>query len=229
MAHSINKHIYTGQTDFDLSFSGGYRVRDDVSCYREGPVRSEVTFNWLTDSRVRIVPTSLTIGDEIHFVRTVSKLEPPVDIMQPNNFTREAVVAAVKHTLQALQEVIDGRIDSFTGDLITALELYVERAETASATVTTDAERARIFAERAESAAYTGEGNFLYATISEALAGTRPSVAIDPVTLRAVLDDLVQEQVNFAQEYTDIVNIGGDVPSAPEGFDIVDIYRSQLA
>ena len=130
MAHTINKFTFNGtQTDYDLSFTGGYRVRSDVTAYKEGVVNTPISFNWLTPARVRVTTTGLLQGDTIVFQRTVSKENPPVDIMQPNNFTREAVVAAVQHALQAMQEVLDGRVDSFNGGFINQINGYIAQAQ----------------------------------------------------------------------------------------------------
>ena len=116
MAHTINKYTFNGaQTDYDISFSGGYRVRANVSAYKEGTPNVPIAFNWLTDNRVRISTSGLQTGDTIVFLRTVGKTQSPVNLLLPNNFTREGVVTAVTHTLQALQEVLDGRTDSITG------------------------------------------------------------------------------------------------------------------
>lgn len=128
MAYTYTTFTYDGDTDFDLSFAGGYRVQSDVTAIKVSVPEAPVSFDWLSEHRVRISTAGLKIGDRIQFRRTVSKTDLPVDMMLPNNFTREAVVAAVTHTLQALQEVLDGRVDGLDPVLIEVLNRYISEA-----------------------------------------------------------------------------------------------------
>lgn len=153
MAHTINEFTFNGGTTFNLSFSGGYRVRQNVTAYKEGLVRTPIAFNWVTNNQVQIIPTGLVNGDKIAFVRTVSKLAPPIDLLQPANFTREAVLAAVQHTLQALQEVLDGRVDSFTGEFINRINNYIEQMELILDEVSSSASDADLSQQQAEASA----------------------------------------------------------------------------
>lgn len=114
MGLSMNTFLYTGSTDFDLNFALGYTSKSDVSCYKEGTIPVDVKFDWLTDSRVRVDDTHLSVGDTLVFRRTVSKTSLPVDLKQPSNLTRENVETAVLHSLYAFHELIDGRF----GDLV---------------------------------------------------------------------------------------------------------------
>ena len=130
MAHSYTRYTFNGsRTDYDLTFSGGFRVRNEVSAVKLGAPETPINFDWLSDTRVRINTSGLVSGDLIEFRRTVSKTSVPVNLLLPNNFTREAIVTAVTHTLQALQEVIDGRVDSFTGEFISRINEYILAAE----------------------------------------------------------------------------------------------------
>lgn len=109
MGLSVNKFIYAGDDEFDLNFALGYASRSDVTCYRDGAVPVNVTFDWLTDSRVRVDSSNLSEGDIVVFRRTVSKTALPVDLAQPGNLTRENVQTAVLHSLYAFHELLDGR------------------------------------------------------------------------------------------------------------------------
>lgn len=114
MGLSINKFTYTGYDTFELNFALGYASRGDVSCYKEGPTPIDVEFDWITDSTVRVYSADLSVGDELVFRRTVSKVSLPVDLTQPSQLTRESVQTAVLHSLYAFHELIDGRF----GDLV---------------------------------------------------------------------------------------------------------------
>lgn len=114
MGLSMNTFLYSGSTDFDLNFALGYTSKSDVTCYKDGAIPVDVEFDWLTDSRVRVDDTHLSVGDTLVFRRTVSKTSLPVDLKQPSNLTRENVETAVLHSLYAFHELIDGRF----GDLV---------------------------------------------------------------------------------------------------------------
>lgn len=199
MAHTINTFTFNGtQTDYDISFTGGYRTRDDVTAYKHGPVNYPVAFDWLTETKVRISTAHLVPGDRISFVRTVSKVEPPIDMMLPNNFTREAVVAAVTHTLQALQEVLDGRVDDFNGVFIDAMNKFIEQGEANVEKSTDQANLAREYAKQAGE--YTEEAAYYAGQV------------FDPETI-------------FAQQYRDAVKVGANYPPDVEYRSFEEVYE----
>lgn len=210
MAHTINEFIYNGtQTDYDLSFSSGFRVRSNISAYKEGVPRVPLTFSWLTASRVRIVDTGLEQGDTIAFVRTVSKIESPINMLLPNNFTREAVVATVNHTLQALQEVLDGRVDSFNGEFINLIESYVEDlTNLLNETVSAKDDAALSALQSAASAVQAAA----YAAIAEAAKNDATLVGIREAA-EAARDEAVEAAGNSAQSAT---NANASAVSAEE-------------
>lgn len=111
MGLSVNKFTYAGDNEFELNFALGYASRGDVTAYKEGSPPVTLTFDWLTDSKVKLTSgQGLVNGDEIVFRRTVSKTSLPVDLTQPGNATRENLELLGEHVLYALHEVIDGRI-----------------------------------------------------------------------------------------------------------------------
>lgn len=139
MGLSVNQFTYAGVDEFDLNFAMGFSSRSDIDCYIEGEFPIDVEFDWLTNSRVRIVPTDVQIGDTITFTRTVSKDSIPVDLTQPNNLTRESIDTAIRHTVYMMHEVLDGRVNdsidindlifnSVNNAVVLALANYVSRS-----------------------------------------------------------------------------------------------------
>lgn len=191
MAHTINEYSYNGtETDYDLSFSGGFRVRSDVSAYKRGPNKIPISFSWLTNARVRISTAGLVQGDVIVFVRTVSKVTAPVNLLLPNNFTREAVVTAVNHTLMALQEVLDGRTDEFTG-------LFIDKMTALLNETTLARDDAALSMQQAVSSAEQ-------AALSEVAAVQGAAIATNAAVLAALLLDSGEPTANgqsFATPY----------------------------
>ena len=109
MSLSVNKFTYAGDNEFDLNFALGYTSQSDVTAYKPGDPIVDLDFDWLTDSRVRLVAgQGLINGDEIVFRRTVSKQQLPVDLLQPGKATRENLELLSKHIMYALHEVLDG-------------------------------------------------------------------------------------------------------------------------
>ena len=154
MAHSYTRHNYEpGRTDYDLSFSGGYRARNDVSVVRlpneTSLVDAPVQFSFLDTYRIRISEDNLVKGDVIEIRRTVDKILPPVDLNQPGNLTREAVDAVTEHTMYVCQELLDGRIDDWS-----MLDGFAERLD---ATISIARASALEAVEAAEAAAQSAE------------------------------------------------------------------------
>jgi len=132
MSLSTNEFVYAGSDVFDLNFALGYASKADITAYKKGDPPVDLTFDFLTDSRVQLNSgQGLTNGDEIVFRRTVSKTALPVDLTVPGRATRENLELLSKHVMRALHEVLDGRIaDSFSVEdvIITATEEAVNEA-----------------------------------------------------------------------------------------------------
>lgn len=110
MGLSVNEFTYEGDDEFDLNFALGYASRGDVTAYKVGDPNEALEFEWLTDSRVRLVSGhDLENGDEVVFARTVSKLYLPVNLNEPGSLTREAVEEGLEHVMRAIHEVLDMR------------------------------------------------------------------------------------------------------------------------
>lgn len=228
MAHSINRYTYTGGTDFDLSFTGGFRVRSDVTCVKIGEVEQDVSFDWLTDDQVRVVSSGLEVGDIIEFRRTVSKSEAPVDIMQPGNFTREAVVTAVTHTLQALQEVLDGRVDAFTGKFIQQINDYIAVAQDLLERTENALEQTQLSQAAAELSALNAESSRVLAVQQTELVRQQTiSDGQAQVALAAAQVALSQAWSNEARTYAEEAAHYTGNPFEPET-DFVAIYRDSV-
>ena len=115
MGLSINNFTYVeGVTDYDLNFALGYASQSDISVYKDGENPVDISFDWLTDTRIRIDDTDLTAGDTFTATRTVSKTTLPVDLTSPGNATRENLETIVKHTVYLQHELLDGRFTDLT-------------------------------------------------------------------------------------------------------------------
>ena len=111
MGLSMNEFTYTGDDEFNLNFALGYTSRGDVTCYKKGNPPVDLSFDWLTDSRVRLTNGhGLVAGDKIVFRRTVTKQSLPVDLSEPGKATRESLMLLSRHVMHALHEVLDGRV-----------------------------------------------------------------------------------------------------------------------
>ena len=125
MGLSKNSFVFNGDTDFDLNFALGYTSKTDITAYKSGTPSQVISFEWLTDSQVRIDPTDLVSGDVIIFLRTVNKSDLPVDLGQPSKLTRENIKTALVHSLHAFHEILDGRFQDLT-ELDDALANQIE-------------------------------------------------------------------------------------------------------
>ena len=114
MGLSVNQFTYAGVDEFDLNFAMGYTSRSDVNCVKSGEIPEVIEFDWLTDTRVRVVSSTLSLGDELTFYRTVSKNALPVDLNQPGASTREALEVNSRHAVMIAHEILDGRFSEYT-------------------------------------------------------------------------------------------------------------------
>ncbi|WFG40890.1 hypothetical protein ParaMal1_00006 [Paracoccus phage ParMal1] len=128
MGLSVNQFTYAGTDEFDLNFALGIASRGDVTCYKQGETPVDLTFDWLTDSQVRLTSGhGLVNGDQIVFRRTVSKQQLPVDLSQPGKATRENLTTLSTHIMYALHEVLDGRV----ADSVLIEDVVLQSVETA--------------------------------------------------------------------------------------------------
>lgn len=127
MNYSYDEYVVgEGQTEFDITYPSGYHSKSDVTVVRVDPEQS-LDFEWVTDTRVNVT-SALVTGETIRIFRTVSKINPPVNLQSPNGLTRENITVALNHTLMALQEVLDGRI-SMVPELMDQLQPLLDQAE----------------------------------------------------------------------------------------------------
>lgn len=117
MSLSVNEYTFSGTYEFDLNFALGYDSASDILAEAdvvgsESPV--EVQFDFLTDSRVLVTSPTLSNGDVVRFVRTVSKTAPAIDVTQPSNLTRENVDKLFRQSMHVMHEILDGRFDAYT-------------------------------------------------------------------------------------------------------------------
>lgn len=132
MGLSINTFTYAGVTDFDLNFALGYTSKQDISCVKtiEGfPVA--ISFEWLTDNKVRISTEGLELGDELNFYRTVSKTTLPVDLTVGSEMTRENVEVLHRHAIYVMHEIFDGRFDSYSEIDASTMEIVTDAVRSA--------------------------------------------------------------------------------------------------
>lgn len=191
MGLSVNRFTYTGNNEFDLNFALGYTSAGDISAYVDRATPFNLAFDWLTPSRVRLVPhADLQIGDTVVFSRTVSKTSLPVDLTQPGGMTRESVQAAVLHSMHAYHELLDGRVSGLL-DVSDATLRSINRAtETALANLLF---RANFTSERVFSldltaetvATYTSGGFTALSDKAQVFVRASPNVPIEVLLYNA--------------------------------------------
>jgi hypothetical protein len=116
MALTTNTYIYTGGAQtFTVNFALGFIDRSDVRVRVNGAVDgggdpAYQPFTWIDDSAITVTPT-LTVGDSVQVLRTVSKTELKVNFGATTDVTPANLNVSAKHGLMVYQELVDGRVD----------------------------------------------------------------------------------------------------------------------
>lgn len=116
MALSTTTTIYAGGAQtFTVNFALGFIQRSDVKVRVNGAVDGSgdpayTAFTWIDNSAISVTPT-LTIGDSVQLVRTVSKTELKVNFSNNTDVTPANLDLSAKHGLMVYQELVDGRVE----------------------------------------------------------------------------------------------------------------------
>jgi len=161
MPLSTSTTIYTGGAQtFTVNFALGFIRRADVQVRVNGEVDGSGdpvyrAFTWIDDSQITVTDT-LTIGDSVQLLRTVSKTELKVNFSANTDVTPANLDLSAKHGLMVYQELVDGRVDGAespidAADRADAAALAAEADEVAAAASAAAAAQSASEAEAATS------------------------------------------------------------------------------
>lgn len=137
MGLSTNTYIYAGGAQtFLVSFSLGFLSRDDVQVRVNSAVDgfgdpAYTVFTWDDDTQITVTPT-LTIGDSVEVIRTVSKTELQANFATATDITPSNLDISAKQGLMVYQELIDGRVEGAESPIVAADRAASEAADAAA-------------------------------------------------------------------------------------------------
>jgi hypothetical protein len=158
MGLSTNTTVFTGGSqNFVVNFALGFLSRSDVKVRVNGALDgagnpSYAQFTWIDDSNITVNDT-LTVGDFVEVLRTVSKTSLAANFTANTDVTPANLDISAKQGLMVYQELIDGRVEG-TESPIVAADRAVAAAASASASAASAAGSAALTAaDRAQTAA----------------------------------------------------------------------------
>jgi hypothetical protein len=218
MALSTNTYIYAGGAQtFTVNFALGFIQRSDVQVRVNGAVDGSgdpayTNFTWIDDSNITVTPT-LTIGDSIQLLRTVSKTELKVDFSTSADVTPANLDLSAKHGLMVYQELVDGRVEG--------AESPIDAADRSAAS----ADQAAISAAAALVSAGASSDSAQAAVVSETAADADATqVAADLVLTNA---DVVLTNADVVLTHADVVLTAADVVATNQ--DTIDTAADLVA
>lgn len=116
MALSTNTYTYAGGAQtFAVNFALGFIQRSDVTVRVNGAVDGAgnpayASIEWIDDSALTVLDT-LTVGDSVEVLRTVSKAELKVNFTAGADITPDNLDLSAKQGLMVYQELADGRVE----------------------------------------------------------------------------------------------------------------------
>ena len=226
MALSTNTYTYAGGAQtFAVNFALGFIQRSDVRVRVNNAIDGSgdpayALFEWIDDSAVTVTDT-LTIGDSVEVLRTVSKEELKVSFAAGADITPSNLDLSAKHGLMVYQELVDNRVDGAESPLVSAaraeaaaIAAEASEAVTAADVVLTAADV--ITAGASESAAAASAAAAL---VSENAAAA--DLALTNADAAATAADLVQTNIDqltvaadAAQVTADKAAVAGDAAAA---------------
>ena len=217
MALSTTTAVYAGGAQtFAVNFALGFIQRSDVQVRVNGAVDGSgdpayTLFTWIDDSNITVTPT-LTIGDSVQLLRTVSKTELKVNFANNTDVTPANLDLSAKHGLMVYQELVDGRVDGAESPVTAADRATVQAnaalASAAAALVSENAAAADLVLTNADAAATAADRIAVAADLVQtnidqlAVAADAAQVAIDKA---AVAADLVQTNQDTIDTAADVV------------------------
>ena len=151
-----------GVQDFSVNFALDFLDREDVSVYVLGELDSFGdqlfrSFTWLNDGTIRVTDP-LPNPSTVIVQRTVDKDQLEIDLENTGTVTRLTISRAFRQLMMNIHELLDGRVDSFSGailDSITSLRNDTVLAKNAAEQSANDALQN---SNTAQSAAQTATG-----------------------------------------------------------------------
>jgi hypothetical protein len=131
MGLSTNTYTYSGSSTFVVNFASGFIARADVQVRINNAVDGAgdpvyATFVWVDDNNITVTST-LTAGDSVEILRTVSKTALAVSFATGADITPANLDLSANQGLMVYQELLDGRVDGVESPVVAA-----NRAETAA-------------------------------------------------------------------------------------------------
>jgi hypothetical protein len=139
MGLSTNTTTYAGGAQtFAVNFALGFLSRADVQVRVNAAVDGSgdpvyTSFSWIDDSAISVIPT-LTIGDTVEVLRTVSKTALSANFAANTDVTPANLDISAKQGLMVYQELIDGRVEGTESPIVAG-----NRAEAAALAAEADA------------------------------------------------------------------------------------------
>jgi len=187
MGYSRIEYPYNGgDQDFPINFALGFLKTTDIQVYVQGEVDGlgDTIFRSYTflDAGTIRVTDPITAGSTVIIERTVSKNDLEISVDNTGAITRVTLTRAFKQLMMNIHELLDGRVDSFSGALLDAIlalrdEMVVLNAATTADAVSTAADRVAVAADRVDTTA-----SALAAANSATAASTSATSASNSVT-----------------------------------------------
>jgi len=145
MGLSTNTTTYAGGAQtFAVNFALGFLSRADVQVRVNAAVDGSgdpvyTSFSWIDDSAISVIPT-LTIGDTVEVLRTVSKTALSANFAANTDVTPANLDISAKQGLMVYQELIDGRVEGTESPIVAGnrAEAAALAAEAATALTAAD-------------------------------------------------------------------------------------------
>ena len=199
MGFSRQEYPYTGGSQiFPVNFALGILRQEDVSVHVLGEVdgfgdQLYRTFTWVSEGEIEVTDP-LPNPSTVVLDRTVSKTSLEIDLEDSGAVTRVTLNRAFKQLMMNVHEMLDGRVDSFTGAILDAM--YAVRDTTLG------------FSNDASSSAVA-------ASNSEALAGTHATDAGLSATTASNAATAAGNSADLAEEWATVAGrIGAYVSRA---------------
>lgn len=128
MGYSREEYTYDGVSaqEWPVNFSLGFLDRADVRVYVKGELdglgdQIFRTFTWLSDGLIRVTDP-IAADTQVVIERTVSKDELEISLTNTGPITRDTLARGFTQLMMNIHELLDGRLDSFTGVLLDKVE-----------------------------------------------------------------------------------------------------------
>lgn len=225
MGLSTNTYTYAGGAQtFLVSFALGFLTRTDVQVRVNSAVDGSgdpayAAFTWDDDTQITVTDT-LTIGDSVEVVRTVSKTELQANFAVATDVTPANLDISAKQGLMVYQELIDGRVAGTESPIVAADRAVAAAnaafASAAEALVSEDAAAVDAVRTAADvvltGADVTSTGLDVASTNADVVA-TNADVAATNADVVSTGNDAISTADDVVTTNADVVLTGDDVTS----------------